>query len=340
MLRDLRVRNLGVIEDLTLELGPGMTVLTGETGAGKTLVVEALQLLLGARASPGLVRSGATEALVEARFELPDPEDESDGELVLARSLPATGRSRAWIDGRMAPVSALNEQGSPLIDIHGQHEHQSLRNPSAQRLALDVFAGVDAAQLVDARQLVRRLGERLDALGGDGPARAREIDVVRHQLAEIAAATIEDLDEEDALVAEEERLADLGAHRDAARGALAALRGPDEPSSRGPATGADELLAQAADHLAGRGAFSAWEGRLRALMAETADLAIDLRTVLERWQDDPERLAEVQRRRRALRELRHKYGPTLADVAAFGDARGTTPRGAGVRHRRGGSARS
>jgi DNA repair protein RecN (Recombination protein N) len=139
VLTELRVRDLGVIEDLSLTFSDGMTVLTGETGAGKTLVVEALHLVLGGRASPTIVRAGATEALVEARFVLPDPDGER--EVIIARAVPADGRSRAWIDGRMSPVSALAEVAAELVEIHGQHAHQSLITPAAQRDVLDVYAG-------------------------------------------------------------------------------------------------------------------------------------------------------------------------------------------------------
>jgi DNA repair protein RecN (Recombination protein N) len=118
VLSDLRVRDLGVIADLTLRFEDGMTALTGETGAGKTLLVQALQVVLGGRALPGLVRAGAEEALVEARF----VDGASGRETVLARAVPAAGRSRAWIDGRMAPVAALADAGAALVDIHGQHE--------------------------------------------------------------------------------------------------------------------------------------------------------------------------------------------------------------------------
>ena len=116
--------------------------LTGETGAGKTLVVEALQLVLGGRANPSfMVRAGATEALVEAGFEIGEGDQAS--EVVIARSVPADGRSRAWVDGRMAPVSALSETAAELVEIHGQHEHQSLTAPAAQRTVLDAYAGTD-----------------------------------------------------------------------------------------------------------------------------------------------------------------------------------------------------
>ena len=141
MLTDLRVRDLGVIEDLALEFGPGMTALTGETGAGKTLVVEALQLVLGGRANPGLVRAGASEALVEARFVV--AEGAAEREVVVARSVPAEGRSRAWVDGRMAPLGALGEVAAQLVEIHGQHEHRALVTAAAQRDVLDAFAGTD-----------------------------------------------------------------------------------------------------------------------------------------------------------------------------------------------------
>src|SRR5579864_8231704 len=132
MLIELRVRDLGVIESVALDLGPGMTALTGETGAGKTLLVEALELLVGGRADPSLVRPGAAEALVEGRFTVDD-----EDEVILARAVPAQGRSRAWIDGRMAPVSALAEAGARLVELHGQHSQQSLLDGAAQRRALD-----------------------------------------------------------------------------------------------------------------------------------------------------------------------------------------------------------
>jgi DNA repair protein RecN (Recombination protein N) len=314
VLRELRVRNLGVIEDLSLELGPGMTVLTGETGAGKTLVVEALQLLLGSRPESGLVRTGTAEALVEARFEPP-----GGGEVILARAVPATGRSRAWVDGRMAPVGMLSEEARSLIDIHGQHEHQSLRSPAAQRAALDVFASLDLGELGRARAAVRRVTDEIAALGGDARTRAREIDVVRHQLAEIATAAIENLDEEAALVAEEEQLADVEAHREALQTAGTDLRGSDEQAA-GSGAGAVGLLAEAAAVLSGRDAFGPWQLRLRTALAEVADVAGDLRALLDELRDDPARLAAVQGRRRELRALRDKYGPSLADVAEFARA--------------------
>ncbi|MGA7418431.1 MAG: AAA family ATPase, partial [Acidimicrobiales bacterium] len=135
MLWELRVQNLGVIDDVTVTLGPGMTALTGETGAGKTLLVEALALLLGGRADPTLVRSGATEAVVEGRFADNMFEgrlaEDGDGEVILSRAVATAGRSRAWVDGRMASVGGLGEVGAQLVELHGQHLHQSLVHSAA-----------------------------------------------------------------------------------------------------------------------------------------------------------------------------------------------------------------
>ena len=137
MLTELRIENLGVIEQVSLVVGPGMTALTGETGAGKTMLVEAIELLVGGRADALVVRAGADEAVVEGRFVV------DDDEVVLGRVVPRVGRSRAYVDGRLAPASALAEWGARLVDLHGQHTHQSLLAAATQRDALDRFAGVD-----------------------------------------------------------------------------------------------------------------------------------------------------------------------------------------------------
>ncbi|MDQ3640560.1 MAG: AAA family ATPase, partial [Actinomycetota bacterium] len=204
MLAELHVRDLGVIADLPLVLDGGMTALTGETGAGKTLVVEAIELLMGGRADAVLVRPGAEEARVEGRFV------SSDGlnETVLARAVPRNGRSRAYIDGRLATATELAELGRGLVDLHGQHAHQSLLSARSQRAALDRFASVDLAPLARARDRVRVVDDALASLGGDGRARARELDLLRFQLAELEAAHVDDPDEDRALEAEEDALAD------------------------------------------------------------------------------------------------------------------------------------
>src|SRR5688572_9525858 len=179
MLVELAVRDLGVIEDLRLVFGPGMTALTGETGAGKTLVVEAIDLLVGGRADRVLVRPGADEAFVEGRLVCDGGE-----ERVLARAVPAApgGRSRAYVDRRMAPLVALAEAGADLVDLHGQHAHQSLLRGPVQRGALDAYAAVDHGRLAASRRRLREIDDALASLGGDARSRAREIDLLRFQL--------------------------------------------------------------------------------------------------------------------------------------------------------------
>jgi DNA repair protein RecN (Recombination protein N) len=318
MLTELRVRDLGVIEDLSLTFGPGMTVLTGETGAGKTLVVEALQLVMGGRASPTMVRAGATEALVEATFIV--GEGALEREVVIARSVPAQGRARAWIDGRMAPVGALAETTAELAEIHGQHEHQSLVTPVAQRNVLDAYAGTDLGVVNERRAKVRQLAAALDALGGDVQQRAREADVLRYQVDEISAARLDDPDEDAELRREEARLADAGAYREAATHALELL---DPSAGAGAAGAADEsggvlgLLGAAAGALGGREAFDEYRERITSSSLDLSDVARALRDLVEAWEDDPARLVSVQERRRALAELRRKYGEDLAAVMAF-----------------------
>jgi DNA repair protein RecN (Recombination protein N) len=308
MLVELAVRDLGVIEELRLVLGEGMTVLTGETGAGKTLVVDAIELLVGGRADPVVVRTGAQEAWVEGRFTVPDPVADEPDEVVLARAIPASGRSRAYVDGRLATIAALTEWGERLIDLHGQHAHQSLLAPSVQRAALDRFAQVDLDDLTDARKRVHDIEAQLAALGGDERVRAREIDLLRFQVDELAAAAIAGPDEDDALDAEESLLADAVAHQEGAAGAVGALTGDG---------GAADSIGAAIASIAGRPPFAEHEARLRGAAAELADVAADLRTTGESIADDPERLDAVRSRRQLLRELRRKYGETLADVLAF-----------------------
>jgi DNA repair protein RecN (Recombination protein N) len=311
VLTDLRVRDLGVIEDLALTFGPGMTALTGETGAGKTLVVEALQLLLGGRANSGMVRAGATEALVEARFVV-DAEGEEQ-EIILARSVPADGRSKAWVDGRMAPLGALGEAAAELAEIHGQHEHRALVTPAAQRNVLDAFAGTDLSAVRAVHTELRAVEAALAALGGDEQQRAREADVLRYQVHEIHLARLADPDEEARLRGEEDRLADAGAYRDAAYGAAELL---DPAGGEGGASGP---LGEAVAALSGRDAFEEYRARVAAAGVELADVAHALRDEAEGWEDDPARLAELQERRRLLAELRRKYGEDLAAVMAYAE---------------------
>lgn len=317
MLVELRVRDLGLIADLTLTLGEGMTALTGETGAGKTLVVEAIELLLGGRGDPVLVRPGATEAVVEGRFVRGSRvEGGPDFETVASRTVPAAGagRSRASIDGRMVPLASLAEMGAGLVDLHGQHAHQSLLAPAVQRAALDAYAGVDLEHLRAARRRVAEIDASLASLGGDARSRAREIDLLRFQLCELDAAALRDPDEDDSLRMEEEALADADAARTAAAEACEALSGD---------SGAGDAVVRALSSINGRPALASYVERLRNLQSEVYDISTELREAGEAMEEDPERLGALRSRRQLLADLRRKYGETLGDVIAFSEeARG------------------
>lgn len=312
MLSELRVSQLGVIEDLSLVLGPGMTALTGETGAGKTLVVEAVELLTGGRADAMLVRPGAAEAVVEARFVglRPALEDSplaagtqetaagdwalGGGEVVMSRVVPADGRSRAYLDGRMATVSALAEQGGRLVDLHGQHAHQSLFSAGAQRAALDSYAGVQRDARDAARAEVRQLQAAMAGAGGDAAARARERELLRYQLAELDAVGLQGADEDDRLADEEDRLGQAASHRAAAQVAHEGLAGEDQVLDR---------LGQVVSATAGHPPLASLHERLRGLAAELTDAADEAREAADFLQEDPERLEEVVARRSVLKEI-------------------------------------
>lgn len=282
-----------------------MTALTGETGAGKTLLVEALELLMGGRADPTLVRAGTDGAVVEGRFS-------RDGtEMVVVREIPADGRSRAYIDGRMATAAALAEVGTGLVDLHGQHAHQSLLHQSAQRAALDRYAGVTTEHVENAQADVRALDERLADLGGDERALARELDLLAFQLDELESAALSDPEEDAFLQAEETVLSSAGALRQAVAEARDLL-GQDD--------GSRDLIGRASAALAHHEPLGDLGERLETVSAEIDDVLADLRGRSEGFEDDPERLAAVQERRRLLSELRRKYGVTLSAVIEFRDA--------------------
>ncbi len=304
MLSELRVRNLGVIEDLLIRPGAGMTALTGETGAGKTLLVGALELLTGGRADPALVRAGAEVAIVEGRFEAPDEE------IVLTREIPADGRSRAYVNGRMATAAALSEIGAALVDLHGQHAHQSLLRPDTQRGAVDRYAGVTTGEVDRLRAEAKAVEQRLEELGGDERTLARELDLLRFQLDELEGARLEDAGEDEALQAEEAVLSAAEALR-AATGDARRLLDADE--------GARGLLGAAIGALAHHEPLADLAARAESLAAELDDLSSELRSRGEGFEDDPERLAALQERRRLLSELRRKYGATLEAVIGFRD---------------------
>ncbi|MEO1058482.1 MAG: AAA family ATPase [Actinomycetota bacterium] len=303
MLTELHLEGLGVIERLDLVLGAGLTALTGETGAGKTMLVEAIELLVGGRADSAMVRHGAHEARVDGRIV-----DGDGAERILSRVVPADGRSRAYVDGRPATAAELAGLAAGEIDLHGQHQHQRLVNVDSQRLALDRFGGIDLTPLRAARARLTELDAALAALGGDERARAREIDLLRYQVAELDEAQIDDPTEESTLEQIEATLADAVAHQEAGAAAVESIIADDA---------ARDALGTALSAIDGRAPFAADRDRLAALLAELDDIAAALRTTAEEIEDDPEQLAAARARRQQLVDLRRKYGDDLAAVIGY-----------------------
>ena len=306
VLTELHIENLGVIERAALVLGGGVTALTGETGAGKTMLVEAIDLLVGGRADSSMVRTAAEEARIDGRIEMST--DAGVEEVVLTRVIPAVGRSRAYVNGRPATVSTLADITRHVIDLHGQHAHQSLLSTVTQRAALDQYGSVDLTPLREARARLTELDAELATLGGDERARAREIDLLRFQVAELDAAAIVDATEDLELAEEEAMLADAFAHREAGQAAVEALSGD---------AGASDSASRALASLGGRQPYHDLIERLRGLTAELADIIGELRSRSEQIDENPERLAEIRIRRQALADLRRKYGDDLAEVMEF-----------------------
>ncbi len=344
-LTEFRIRGLGAIDDVTLELGPGLTVVTGETGAGKTMVVTGLTLLFGGRADPGRVRANG-RAGVEGRLELPadspvwervaeagaDPDD--DGSLILARTVSAEGRSRAHLGGRSVPVGVVAELSEGLLAVHGQSDQLRLSRPAEQRRALDRYAGPDHLALLDRYRLAyarwRELAADLERRQGQARELAQAADVLRHGLDEIDAVAPQP-GEDDELDALARRLGDADALRAAADEARLALAG----DVTGDLGGGGELPqdATAALAIAERALASSGDPALVLLaqdladaVAVVSDVAGQLAGYVADLDADPARLAEVLDRRAALTALVRKYadpGEGVTGVLAWADdARG------------------
>jgi len=304
VLTELHIENLGVIDTLDLQLSEGLVALTGETGAGKTMIVEAINLLVGGRADAGMVRPGASEARVEGRFVF------GEEEVILCRTIPLDGRSRAYVNGRLATVGQLAEHGLDLVDMHGQHAHQSLLGAKAQREALDSYAKVDLEPLRNARAAVTEIDAALATLGGDDRMRAREIDLLRFQVTEIIEAALQGADEDELLSREEDVLADAVNYREALWKAVASLA---------EESGATDNLGTAISALSHKEPFAGFVTRLKALQGELEDVSADIRDEAESIEENPARLDAVRQRRQLLVDLRRKYGDSLVEVIKFGE---------------------
>jgi len=328
----MRIRGLGVIADAVLELHPGLTVVTGETGAGKTMVVTGLGLLLGSRADAGAVRTGSSGALVEGRVVV-DPDgpvaqtardagaELDDDVLLVARSVSGGGRSRAHVGGRAVPVGVLATLASELVTVHGQSDQLRLLQPARQREALDRFAGHDdlLAEVQGLHHELRDVEQLLLEVVTRRRERAQEADLLRHGLEEIEA--VDPQPGEDAALREEDlRLGSADALRAAAELAHAALRADDADAMGGTdavllVDGARRALDTVRDH---DPALAALDDRLVEVGYLLADVAADLASYAAGVESDPARLAVVQERRAALGALTRKYGDDVDAVLAWG----------------------
>ena len=333
MLLELRIENLLLIERAELRLGPGLNAITGETGAGKTILAHSFDLLMGGRARSGIVRPGANEAYVEGVIELPeglldDPElaeiaerlPEGSTDLVIGRRVSATGRTSAVLGGRSAAAPDLQALGSRLLAFYGQHEHRKLTLSSAQLETLDGFAGERHLErrraYREAHAEVIRLERELERIGEREGARVRDLDLLHFELDEIVEAQ-PDAGEEDELATERDRLRHAESLRAAAAEALAAVSGD------GDAGGAAEAMGPAEAALGAREGVDPALDRLaetaRGLRVELQELAGELRAYAEGIEGEPDRLEQVEERLEVLDRLKRKHGGSIESVLAHAE---------------------
>ncbi len=330
MLEELRITSLGVIDESVLELGPGLTVITGETGAGKTMIVTALGLLLGGRADSGAVRTGAKAARVEGLVNLgaagptlatkvDDLGGEiEDGRLLLARQISAEGRSRAYAGGVSVPAATLSGLADPLVAVHGQSDQHRLLQQAAQRDALDSFAGRKALRLRDdyaeCHRRLRTIEAELAEVVETARERAREADLLRFGLGEVEAVSPEP-GEDSALATEEARLGFADTLRTAAEQARECLSSEDGATDAlGTTSAARKLLDGVREHDPEAAGLA---DRLAEVSYLLSDVAADVSSYASSLDTDPIRLAAVSERRAALTGLTRKYGETIDEVLSW-----------------------
>ena len=329
MITELRVRDLATIADVTLPLGDGLNVLTGETGAGKSMLVDALALLLGARADAGAVRPGAARLVVEGVVEVGRSGSKSvvpmleelgleleEGRLIIRREVSSDGRSRAWVNGSPTTITVLSQLGRVLVDMHGQHETQTLLHPEHQRGLLDAFADAedDSARVAAAWAALQTIAREEEALRAKRAEVGRRADYLRHVVQEIDAARIKP-GEGESLDSEARKLSQAGSLSELAH-KVAELVGGDEQSALKALGRADRTLGalEKADPDT-----TAWREMLDGAFAQLQELARVAAEYAGGLSDDPERLAEIERRRDLFYRLKQKYGAALSEVLATRD---------------------
>lgn len=324
MLRELSINNFAIIGGVELSLGPGMTCLTGETGAGKSILVDALSFILGGRPGPGTAADGGDTA-VEAVFDVsgvPEASSlleelglEADGELVIRRAASSSGRGRAYLNGSLVNLGTLQRLGEWLVDIHGQHEHQSLLKVERHMELLDEFcdAGGEKDRYKELYDRVSELGKRLAELKDNERERARRQDLLGFQVSEIEAASLT-AGEEEALMAERARLAHADRLRELAHGALEDLR-EKEQSALLLLGGAKRALTEIASVAPGQAETLRLVESALISAEEASSMLRDFSGSIEA---DPGRLDEVEGRLELIASLKKKYGDTVEDVLEFG----------------------
>lgn len=335
MLVDLHIQDFALAGRIAIEFGPGLNVLTGETGAGKSIIIDAVSTLVGGRAGAGEVREGSERALIEGAFviqpermrevlDLVDasPEESDDDTLILVREISAGGRSRCRINGRLANVASLGRVGRALVDIHGQHDHQSLFHPSKHLDLLDALGGDPISRLRDAvsRLAARRqaLLDEMERLREGERERARQEDLLTYQIEEIAAASLV-VGEDDELEAERARLAHAERLAQGVAQAYASLY-----EGGGQFQSAVDLAGEALQQLEALAGYDEeLAGLTRALeqaVISIQEVARDLRRYQESLTADPGRLAEIEERLELINRLKRKYGATIEEILAFAAA--------------------
>ncbi len=325
MLRELYVQNLAIIEDVRVELHPGFCAWTGETGAGKSLLLGALGLLLGERGSSELLRTGADELRVTGRFELPDADIRAaieailnfpleESEVLLSRRLNRNGRSQAYVNEQPVAVATLKQIGELLVDIHGQRESESLLQPAYQLQILDAYGHLEQPRrtYLEAAETVRDLRRRFSTLAAERQQRQRELALLRFEREELDRAELEPGELTD-LQQERERLAN--AQHLQALAAQGYARLYDEEDSLADQLGKLQREAESWVHL--DSGLEDVVQRLENLQAEVQDLAKDLHRLGEHWEADPARLDEVERRIQFLRRLETKYARSIDDLIIY-----------------------
>jgi DNA repair protein RecN (Recombination protein N) len=320
MLKEIRVKNYAIIDDLTVEFHPGLNILTGETGAGKSIIVGALGLALGQRAYTEMIRTGQKEASVEAYFEtnghplLEELGINSSGGLVIRRNLSSSGKTRAYINDTMVSVQSLSALGRALVDMHGQHDHQSLLSTDKQLLFLDQYGGLgpERAVVTVLFEDAKELGERLSEIRHNAKQRAERLDLLKFQISEIESASLSE--EEDKTLQDEKRiLSNLNRLNELIESSYSVLYGSEESCTENLSTAISDVKEMS---LLDKGLTDVLEV-LEQAHSLVEDASFSLRDLKDKYDMNPGRLTEVDDRLELIGDLMRKYGGSISEILGY-----------------------